>query len=205
MQVNPKIDFTFASGLRSILRQDPDVIMVGEIRDLETVEMAIQASLTGHLVFSTLHTNDAPGAITRLMDMGVEPFLISSSLLVVMAQRLVRTLCPSCKIPKSLSEIECQELGISTEYATQATTFGISDNGCPECQMSGYKGRMGIHELLHIDDEIRSLIMKRANASQIRAASNSLKSLRTDGALKVLQGITSVEEVLRVTQEDVVE
>ena len=132
MQVNPKIDFTFASGLRSILRQDPDVIMVGEIRDLETVEIAIQASLTGHLVFSTLHTNDAPGAITRMMDMGVEPFLISSSLLMVMAQRLVRSLCPDCKVPVKISPEECHELGLSVEHAgTQI--YGPSEHGCKTC------------------------------------------------------------------------
>jgi len=199
MQVNPKIDFTFASGLRSILRQDPDVIMVGEIRDLETVEMAVQASLTGHLVFSTLHTNDAPGAITRLIDMGVEPFLISSSLLVVVAQRLVRTLCPDCKVPSSLTSIEAEELGVS---GSGQRVYKVSDSGCKTCQGSGYKGRMGIHEMLFIDEDVRSMIMKRANSSQIRAGAEGLRSLRFDGAQKVLAGLTSVEEVLRVTQED---
>ncbi|MCL4147913.1 UNVERIFIED_CONTAM: hypothetical protein GTU68_002684 [Idotea baltica] len=183
MQVNPKIDFTFASGLRSILRQDPDVIMVGEIRDLETVEIAIQASLTGHLVFSTLHTNDAAGAITRLLDMGVEPFLISSSLEAVLAQRLVRKLCPGCKVPTQL----------------------LPRTGCSECQHTGYLGRLGIHELLLIDDPVRERIMERANASKIRAAASSFTGLRADGAQKILQGLTSFDEVIRVTQEDVIE
>lgn len=199
MQVSPKIDFTFANGLRAILRQDPDVIMVGEIRDLETVEIAIQASLTGHLVFSTLHTNDAPGAITRLIDMGVEPFLISSSLLGVMAQRLVRRLCPSCKTPHTLNPSELAELGLKVQ---QAEIFKASEKGCKVCQFTGYKGRMGIHELLRVDDNIRSLIMQKADAATIRAQSKSLKGLRADGARKVLLGQTSVEEVLRVTQED---
>jgi general secretion pathway protein E len=201
MQVNPKIDFTFANGLRSILRQDPDVIMVGEIRDLETVEIAIQASLTGHLVFSTLHTNDAPGAITRLLDMGVEPFLISSSLLGVLAQRLVRRLCPTCKEPASLSEVACAELGLSSDYAgTQI--FKHKPGGCEACQNTGYAGRSAIHELLVVDDVVRPLIMDRANASTIRNKALGKRSLRSDGAEKILQGLTSVEEVMRVTQED---
>lgn len=202
MQVSPKIDFTFATGLRSILRQDPDIIMVGEIRDLETAEISIQASLTGHLVFSTLHTNDAPGAITRLLDMGVEPFLISSSLLAAMAQRLVRRLCPSCKIPHQLMPEECRELGIDVQQASSRPVFAAKDGGCKICQFTGYRGRCGIHELLVIDDTVRAKIMQRADANQIRFASSSLRSLRYDGAMKVLEGVTSVEEVLRVTQED---
>ncbi len=201
MQVNPKIDFTFSSGLRSILRQDPDVIMVGEIRDLETVEIAIQASMTGHLVFSTLHTNDAPGAVTRLIDMGVEPFLISSSVLMVMAQRLVRTLCPACKVPHEITEAECYEIGIA-DSCVGSTVYRASETGCKSCQLNAYKGRAGIHEILLIDETVRSLIMKKANASQIRAAATQMNSLRIDGGFKVLQGITSVEEILRVTQED---
>ena len=205
MQVNPKIDFTFANGLRSILRQDPDVIMVGEIRDLETVEIAIQASLTGHLVFSTLHTNDAPGAITRLIDMGVEPFLISSSLLAVMAQRLIRTLCPKCKVAYDLSDDKCRELGLDPRQLLQRQVYGTSEGGCPDCQFTGYRGRMGIHELLLLDEHIQALVMQRANSNQIRAAAKSLKSLRTDGAFKLFQGLTSFEEVLRVTQEDVID
>lgn len=201
MQVNPKIDFTFANGLRSILRQDPDVIMVGEIRDLETVEIAIQASLTGHLVFSTLHTNDAPGAITRLLDMGVEPFLISSSLLGVLAQRLVRRLCPKCKEDSELSEVACSELNITSEYIG-AKIFKHHAGGCESCQGTGYAGRSAIHELLLVDDTVRPMIMDRANASTIRANALGRRSLRTDGAEKVLKGLTSVEEIMRVTQED---
>ncbi len=202
MQVSPKIDFTFASGLRAILRQDPDIVMVGEIRDLETVEIAIQASLTGHLVFSTLHTNDAPGAITRLTDMGVEPFLISSSLIGVMAQRLVRRLCPDCKRPHAISDLEARELGINFQLPP-GTTFTHSENGCSTCQNTGYKGRMGIHELLRMDDKVRNLIMNKADSTTIRANSSSLRSLRADGARKIVSGLTSVEEVLRVTQEDI--
>ncbi len=201
MQVNPKIDFTFANGLRSILRQDPDVIMVGEIRDLETVEIGIQASLTGHLVFSTLHTNDAPGAITRLLDMGVEPFLISSSLLGILAQRLVRRLCPTCKSADNLTEVACSELGLPLDKAG-TVVFKHHAGGCEACQGTGYSGRSAIHELLVIDDVVRPMIMERANASTIRSTALGNRSLRTDGAEKVLQGITSVEEVMRVTQED---
>lgn len=204
MQVNPKINFTFASGLRSILRQDPDVIMVGEIRDLETVEIAIQASLTGHLVFSTLHTNDASGAITRLLDMGVEPFLISSTLLAVMAQRLVRNLCSNCKIPGKISAVELVELGLSESDLVGSTVFSANPDGCPICQHTGYKGRTGIHEMLMIDEGVRTKIMQRANSVEIRNSANSFVSLRADGAKKILLGITSIEEVLRVTQEDAV-
>ncbi len=210
MQVNPKIDFTFANGLRSILRQDPDVIMVGEIRDLETVEIAIQASLTGHLVFSTLHTNDAPGAVTRLLDMGVEPFLISSSVIAIMAQRLVRTLCPLCRVPAPLTELQLRELGLDPAILVDGKfaggqAFKPSEHGCQQCQFTGYRGRSGIHEMLLIDDDVRSKIMARCDSGQIRSASRSLESLRADGAKKVLQGVTSFEEVLRVTQEDVVD
>ncbi len=205
MQVNPKIDFTFANGLRSILRQDPDVIMIGEIRDLETVEIAIQASLTGHLVFSTLHTNDAPGAITRLLDMGVEPFLISSSVVAVMGQRLVRALCPDCKVPAKLTGAQARELGLGLDNLGEHTVFGRREEGCPRCQNTGYRGRMGIHEMLMVDDAIREMIMERANASQIRATASSMNTLRNDGAHKILAGLTSVEEVLRVTQEDAID
>jgi general secretion pathway protein E len=204
MQVNPKIEFTFASGLRSILRQDPDVIMVGEIRDLETVEIAIQASLTGHLVFSTLHTNDAPGAVTRLLDMGVEPFLISSSVLAIVGQRLVRTLCEECKVQTEMGDAHCTELGLDLHTLKTRTIYTNSDTGCPACQGTGYRGRMGIHELLMIDDAVREQIMQRANSTQLRAAANGLRSLRSDGAQKILAGLTSFEEVLRVTQEDAV-
>ncbi|MDD2941403.1 MAG: type II secretion system ATPase GspE [bacterium] len=202
MQVNPKIDFTFASGLRSILRQDPDVIMVGEIRDLDTVEIAIQASLTGHLVFSTLHTNDAPGAITRLLDMGVEPFLISSSLLVVIAQRLVRTLCPECKVRTVPTTEQLREIGLGDDASAKFKFYTASENGCSLCQRSGYKGRTSIHEILLIDDNVRSAIMQRADASHIRSRAQGMLSLRQDGAIKVTNGITSISEIIRVTQED---
>ena len=205
MQVNPKIDFTFANGLRSILRQDPDIIMVGEIRDLETVEISIQASLTGHLVFSTLHTNDAPGAITRLLDMGVEPFLISSSLIAVMAQRLVRTLCLECRDPYQLNPSQLRDLGIEENLGRGQMVYRPREGGCLECQFTGYKGRTGIHEMLMIDDRVRAKIMERADSSQIRNSAVGLSTLRASGAAKVLAGETSFEEVLRVTQEDFAE
>jgi len=204
MQVNSKIDFTFANGLRSILRQDPDVIMVGEIRDLETVEIAIQASLTGHLVFSTLHTNDSAGAVTRLLDMGVEPFLISSSLLAIVAQRLVRRVCSSCKQPHNLRDTECRELGLLKSHIN-APIFSVKEGGCQACQYSGFRGRLALHELLLIDDAIRSRIMQRADSNQIKSAAKNFISLKMDGASKVLQGVTTVEEVLRVSQEELLE
>lgn len=205
MQVNPKIDFTFASGLRSILRQDPDVIMVGEIRDLETVEIAIQASLTGHLVFSTLHTNDAPGAITRLLDMGVEPFLISSSLIAILAQRLIRTLCPQCKVPYKLNAEQCKELNLNPANTASLQVYAQNPVGCEVCGLSGYKGRTGIHELLVLDDAVRSKVMQRANSSEIRSSVKNLTTLRIDGTQKLLAGITSFEEIIRVTQDDFVD
>ncbi len=205
MQVNPKIDFTFASGLRAILRQDPDVVMLGEIRDLETAEIAIQASLTGHLVFSTLHTNDAPGAVTRLNDMGVEPFLISSSLVAVIGQRLVRQLCHECKVPTQLTPEQLTEIGLTQEYVKDKTIFGPNEGGCKACQHMGYRGRAGIHEVLVVDDAVRSKIMQGADAGQIRvAAGNKLISLRADAAEKILRGLTSFEEVIRVTQVDII-
>jgi general secretion pathway protein E len=182
-QVNPKIDLTFAKALRAILRQDPDVIMIGEIRDFETAQIAIQASLTGHLVLATLHTNDAPSAVTRLTDMGVEPFLLSSSLLGVLAQRLVRKLCPHCK---------------------RADDHGrYHPVGCKECGMSGYKGRTGVYELMVADDKVRALIHSRAAESQLFVAAESagLRSMREDGQRLVELGITSAEEVMRVTRE----
>ncbi|MEZ4704685.1 MAG: type II secretion system ATPase GspE [Bdellovibrionota bacterium] len=204
IQVNPKVNLTFASGLRSILRQDPDVIMIGEIRDLETAEIAIQASLTGHFVFSTIHTNDAAGSITRLIDMGVEPFLVSSSLIAAMAQRLVRRLCPECKQPYMPSEAELHELSLSREQAKQGAIF--RPHGCAACTNTGYQGRMGIYEILPIDEEIRSLIIKSSDSGTIKkvAAKHDVKTLRDDGTLKVLKGLTSIEEVLRVTQDDMV-
>lgn len=182
-QVNPKIDLTFAKALRAILRQDPDVIMIGEIRDFETAQIAIQASLTGHLVLATLHTNDAPSAVTRLTDMGVEPFLLSSSLLGVLAQRLVRKLCPHCK--------------------KQDERGRWHPVGCKECGMSGYKGRTGVYELMVADDKVQALIHSRAAESQlfVAAEEGGLRSMREDGERLVAEGVTSLEEVLRVTRE----
>ncbi len=205
IQVNPKIELTFASGLRSILRQDPDVIMVGGIRDSETAEIAIQAALTGHLVFSTLHTNDSFGAMTRLLDMGIEPFLVSSSVIAVMAQRLVRRVCPHCREPYQPSREEIEDLGIPAHEIMGHTLYKAGP-GCDECKRTGYKGRTGIHELLVVDDEIRNLVMKSADAAAIRRAATAqgMNTLRGDGAEKILQGQTTIEEILRVTQEDLV-
>ena len=205
MQINPKIELTFARGLRSILRQDPDVIMVGEIRDLETAEIAIQASLTGHLVFSTLHTNDSAGAITRLIDMGIEPFLVSSSVVAIMAQRLVRTLCTSCKKEYTPAGSEIEELGIEQSRLYGHTIYLAV--GCDKCMQTGYRGRTGIYELLLINDDVRSLILQNVNSQLIKnkAIEIGMTTLRADGAKKVLEGITSIEEVARVTQEDVIE
>ncbi|MCB9652581.1 MAG: type II secretion system ATPase GspE [Deltaproteobacteria bacterium] len=200
MQVNTKIDLTFASGLRHFLRQDPDVIMVGEIRDRETAEIAIQASLTGHLVLSTVHTNDAPGAMTRLVDMGVEPFLVSSTLIGVIAQRLVRTLCPKCKTAYEPTTEEMREIGLKP---TEGKVF-YREAGCHECLNTGYQGRAGIYELLVVNDEIRQLILKNTDAGTIKKAAvrNGMRTLLQDGARKALRGDTSIEEVLRVAKDE---
>jgi len=199
-QVNPKAELTFASGLRSILRQDPDVIMVGEIRDSETAEIATQAALTGHLVFSTLHTNDASGAITRLADMGIEPFLISDAVIGVLAQRLVRVICPKCKEKLVPTDATLKDLKLkrSDDLAL------YHGKGCAKCKDTGYVGRVGIYELLVIDDELRKLIIAKAPADQIKAKAVELgmKTLYEDGIAKALEGITSVEEVLRVAREE---
>lgn len=199
-QINPKAGLTFASGLRSILRQDPDVIMVGEIRDRETAEIAIQAAMTGHLVFSTLHTNDAPGALTRLTDMGIEPFLISSSVIGILAQRLVRKICPSCKESYKPTEKVLRELGI--EDISGKTVF-YRGKGCKNCKNTGYKGRLGIFELLITDEKIRELVLEKASADVIKHAAleAGMKTLRQDGIRKALDGSTSIEEVMRVTME----
>lgn len=201
IQVNSKINLTFAAGLRSVLRQDPDVILVGEIRDSETAEIAIQAALTGHLVFSTLHTNDAAGAITRLLDMKIEPFLISSSVMAILAQRLVRVLCRECREPYQLTAIEMNELEIEADAAGR-TVFRAK--GCSACFNTGYFGRTAIYEMLVMDDDIRQLVMKNADAATIKAAAmeKGMRTLRQDGADKVLAGITAVEEVVRVTQKE---
>ncbi|GIW43008.1 MAG: type II secretion system protein GspE [Candidatus Binatia bacterium] len=205
IQVNPKIDLTFANGLRSILRQDPDVIMVGEIRDTETAEIAIQAALTGHLVFSTLHTNDSFGAMTRLLDMGIEPFLVSSSVIAVMAQRLVRRVCPECRVAYRPTREEIEEVGITPQQLGGREIYKQGP-GCANCKGKGYRGRTGIHELLVVDDEIRGLVMKSADAASIRraATAHGMSTLRQDGAEKILAGITTIEEVLRVTQDEIV-
>jgi len=199
-QVNVKADLTFAAGLRSILRQDPDIIMVGEIRDRETAEIAVQASLTGHLVFSTLHTNDAPSAVTRLVDMGVEPFLISSSVIAIVAQRLVRTICPKCKTQYSPGEEELADLKIEKK---EGLVF-YRGEGCDKCKKTGYRGRIGIYEMLIMDENIRYLVMSKAPADEIRkcAISQGMRVLRDDGFEKAKNGITTVEEVLRVTEKD---
>lgn len=197
-QVNPKVDMTFARGLRAILRQDPDVVMVGEIRDLETAQIAVQASLTGHLVLSTLHTNTAAGAITRLEDMGVEPFLISSSLLGVLAQRLVRRLCPACRESYQASKAERALLGVEDKDLTL-----YHPRGCEHCNQTGYRGRTGIHEFIVIDEKLRELIHNgRGEQALVKQVRKAVPSIRDDGFSKVLAGVTSLEEVLRVTRED---
>lgn len=198
MGVNPKIPLTFATGLRHILRQDPDVIMIGEIRDKETAEIAIQASLTGHLVLSTLHTNDAPSALTRLVDMGIEPYLLSSSVVAVLAQRLVRMICEGCKSSYQPTEAEMQELGLKESDNMPFFT----GKGCPDCFGSGYKGRCGIYELMLVSGPIKRQLLRSADAEELRriALSHGLMSLRSEGARLVQKGITTTAEVLRVTR-----
>jgi general secretion pathway protein E len=219
--VNAKIDLTFANVLRNYLRQDPDVIMIGEIRDGETAGMAIQASLTGHLVFSTVHTNDAAGAITRLVDMGIEPFLVASSLVACLAQRLVRRLCPECRVLYRPTESELQKIGIDpaafyegavripplrSKYTPppRGMLYQARDGGCPRCSKSGYLGRMGIYELLLMDNDTRQLALKNTDSNTVKqqAIAKGMRTLRDDGAAKVLAGVTTIEEVLMVTAED---
>jgi type II secretion system protein E len=200
--VRPEIGLTFAMGLRHILRQDPNVIMVGEIRDLETAEIAIRAALTGHLVFSTLHTNDAPSAFTRLIDMGIEPFLVASSVEAVLAQRLVRTICPHCRTEQKVERSYLEKIGFPRdEIATAKFWHGV---GCEDCRQLGYQGRMGIYELLVLSETLRPLILNRAPASTIaqRAMEQGMRSLRVDGWNKVRSAQTTIEEVLRVTQTE---
>jgi general secretion pathway protein E len=211
IQVNPKITLTFASGLRSIVRQDPDVILVGEIRDQETAQIAVQSSLTGHLVFSTLHTNDSASTITRLVDIGVEPFLISSSVLAVIAQRLVRVLCNNCKQPYTLDDASPLELiddlsllksiGIAPERFQEATIYKAK--GCESCFHTGYKGRTAIFEIMILDSHLKNLILKTHDSDRIKneALRLNMVSLRTDGIQKVFSGITTIEEIIRVTQK----
>jgi general secretion pathway protein E len=205
IHVNEKINLTFANVLRSFLRQDPDIIMVGEVRDLQTAEIAIQASLTGHLVFSTVHTNDASGAVTRLVDMGVEPFLVASSLVGILAQRLVRLVCPHCRQKVRPTEAEWSELGLRGNGHKQPE-FVYKATGCPKCFKTGYLGRTGIYELLEVDDDIRQLVLKNVDSGTIKRAAmqKGMLTLREDGADKIVRGQTTLEEVLRVTQEDTV-
>lgn len=196
IQVNPKVGLTFANGLRAILRQDPDIIMVGEIRDSETAEIAVHAALTGHLVLSTLHTNDAPSAITRLSDLGIEPFLIASSLEGVIAQRLVRKVCPYCKEPYKPTKEELRELGLEGEHML------YRGRGCDMCMGTGYRGRTGIYEVLEMDDELKSLITKVQDANLIRkkAKERGFRTMQEDGIEKVLKGITTTQELLRAVR-----
>jgi general secretion pathway protein E len=203
IQVNPKISLTFAQGLRSILRQDPDIIMVGEIRDSETAKIAVQAALTGHLVFSTLHTNDSAGALARLVEMGVEPFLAASALVGVLAQRLVRTICPHCRTSYRPDPHLLSQLFEGEEIPSNATFF--RGRGCSHCMQVGYLGRTGLYELLEVTDPIRQLITSNADATMIRkqAVKMGMQPLRRAGLIKVLSGETTVEEILRVTQEEV--
>lgn len=197
-QVNTKVDMSFARGLRAILRQDPDVVMVGEIRDLETAEIAVQASLTGHLVLSTLHTNTAVGAVTRLRDMGVEPFLLSSSLLGVVAQRLVRLLCPECKQPYQANAADCELMGVAPD---NPPTLYRPGSGCSHCNHMGYRGRTGIYELVEVDETLRNMIHDGSGEHELeRYARSKSAGIRSDGFRRVLAGETALEEVLRVSQ-----
>ncbi len=201
IQVNPKIGLTFAHGLRSVLRHDPDVILVGEIRDAETAEIAIQAALTGHLVFSTLHTNDAASAATRLVDMEIEPFLVASVVRAIVAQRLIRVICSECKEGYVPEPEMLKEVGITPEQLKGGKVY--RGKGCPACSGTGYRGRTGIYEILLVSETIRQLIMKKADSVSIgrQAVEEGMKTLREDGARKIIEGITALEEVVRVTQE----
>ncbi len=200
IQVNSKIDLTFAKGLRSIVRQDPDVILVGEIRDRETSEIAIQSSLTGHLVFSTLHTNDAASAITRIIDMGVEPFLVSSSVVAIIAQRLIRVLCPACKEAYTPDEKSLAKTGLDRAQLEGHTVY--RRRGCPACMNTGYRGRAAIFEMMVLNDHLKNLILKTSDSNQIRkeAIRDGMITLLQDGTRKVLSGITTIEEIFRVTR-----
>ncbi len=198
--INPKIELTFGTGLRAILRHDPDVIMVGEIRDPETAQIAIQAALTGHLVFSTLHTNDAPGAVTRLLDMGVESFLVTSTVTGVLAQRLVRALCPPCRAPYEATPQELDALHLAAQELTSPLMKAV---GCEACQGIGFRGRTGLYELMVMSEALRPLILERGDVSALRATARAegMRTLREDGIAKVLAGVTTVEEMMRETQD----
>jgi general secretion pathway protein E len=203
IQVKPQIDLTFANALRSIVRQDPDIIMVGEIRDVETVRIAMQSALTGHMVLSTVHTNDAPSTISRLLDMGAEDYLLTSTVNGILAQRLVRTLCPKCRQPhKALPEV-VEQMNLR-RYVPQGEVVLYRPVGCPECAGTGYWGRICILEMMTMSDNIRSLIMRHASSGDIRAAAimEGMETMFENGLRKSLAGITTIEEVLRVTRED---
>jgi general secretion pathway protein E/type IV pilus assembly protein PilB len=203
VQVNTDIGMTFPAALRSILRQAPNIIMIGEIRDLETASIATNASLTGHLVFSTLHTNDAPSAIARLVDIGMQPFLVASSVRAIMAQRLVRRLCAQCKQPAELSETEMRALRVEASQLGEAQV--MTGVGCDHCRGTGYKGRMGIFEIFVIDDDVRHMINNKRSTLLLRQRARELgmRTLREDGVRKVLAGLTSAEEVISITLGDV--
>jgi type IV pilus assembly protein PilB len=202
VQVREEIGLTFASALRSFLRQDPDIIMVGEIRDFETAEIGVKAALTGHLVLSTLHTNDAPSTISRLLNMGIEPFLVSSSVILILAQRLARRICQQCKVEEKLSIAALIKVGFTEEEASTLKCY--RGKGCSVCNNSGYKGRIALYEVMPIRDEIRELILEGASANEVKKTMIRLgtKTLRMSGMVKVKEGITTIEEILRVTFGD---
>ena len=202
VQMHEDIGLTFASALRSFLRQDPDIIMVGEIRDFETAQIAIQAALTGHLVLSTLHTNDAPSAITRLIDMGIEPFLVTSSVVLVQAQRLMRRICEHCKEPVEIPEEALIDAGIPKEKIGTFTCY--KGKGCPYCNHTGYKGRVSVFEIMPYFEELKALTLKRASGFELKkkAIELGMRTLRQNALLKVMKGISTLEEALRVTIED---
>jgi len=202
VQVNAEINLTFAAALRSMLRQAPNIIMVGEIRDLETANIAVQASLTGHLVFSTLHTNDAPSAVTRLIDIGVKPFLVASSVRAIMAQRLIRKVCKKCAEPYTPTQYEMDVLKLNPDDLAKTTI--LKGRGCSDCSRTGYRGRMGIYEIFQVDEDVRRLIYEKVPSSVLRARARELgmRTLREDGVRKVLAGISTPEEVISITAAD---
>jgi general secretion pathway protein E/type IV pilus assembly protein PilB len=202
VQVNADINLTFAAALRSILRQAPNIVMIGEIRDLETANIAVQAALTGHLVFSTLHTNDAPSAVTRIVDMGVKPFLVASAVRAIMAQRLIRKVCSKCRGPYTPTDYEMEVLKLNPDEMKNATM--VRGNGCNECSRTGYRGRMGIYEIMPVDEEVRRLIYEKvpSNVMRARARELGMRTLREDGIRKIMAGITTPEEVISITQGD---
>jgi type IV pilus assembly protein PilB len=202
VMVKEDVGMTFAAALRAMLRQAPNIIMLGEIRDLETASIAIQASLTGHLVFSTLHTNDAPSAVARLADIGVKPFLIASAVRAIEAQRLVRKLCGDCKTPSALNDRELRSLGLEVSQLAEATIMG--PNGCNKCRQGGYRGRMSLVEIFTVDDEVRNMINQQLTTPQLRKRARELgmRTLREDGVRKVLSGMTTAEEVIEATMAD---